>query len=185
MGNPAFGTGLRRANIGKLERVKRAILIIDLIDRKNVMTTPITIIRARAEHIDQIAPLFDGYRQFYSQPSDIEAGRRFVLERLTNEESVIFVALNRLEAVGFTQLFPAFSSVSMKRLWILNDLFVSPAARHQGIARALLEYARQFAGETQAKGLVLETAIDNPAQHLYESLGWQRDTGFFHYSLLV
>lgn len=149
------------------------------------MLTPITIIRAYPEHADLIAPLFDGYRQFYGQGSDIEAGRRFVLERLKNDESVIFLALSGVEGVGFTQLFPAFSSVSMKRLWILNDLFVSPAARRRGVARMLLEQARQLAIETQSKGLVLETAIDNPAQRVYESLGWQRDTGFYHYSLLV
>lgn len=149
------------------------------------MPTSITIIQAYPEHADQIAPLFDGYRQFYGQPSDVEAGRRFVLERLKNDESVIFLALDGEESVGFTQLFPAFSSVSMKRLWILNDLFVLPTVRRRGVARALLERARQFAIETQSKGLVLETATDNPARHLYESLGWQRDTEFFHYSLLV
>ena len=149
------------------------------------MPTPITIIRAYPEHADQIAPLFDGYRQFYGQVSDIAAGRQFVLERLTHDQAVIFLALDGEQGVGFTQLFPSFSSVSMRRLWILNDLFVAPAARRHGVARALLEQARQFAIETQAKGLVLETASDNPARHVYESLGWQRDTEFYHYSLLV
>lgn len=149
------------------------------------MPTPITVIRAYPEHADQIAPLFDGYRQFYDQVSDIDAGRQFVLERLKHNESVIFLALDGKQSVGFTQLFPTFSSVSMRRLWILNDLFVVPAARRRGVARALLEQARQFAIETQAKGLVLETAIDNPARYVYEALGWQRDTEFYHYSLLV
>lgn len=149
------------------------------------MSTSITVVRAYPAHVDRVAPLFDGYRQFYGQASDLEAGRTFVLERLKRNESVIFLALDGEEGVGFTQLFPAFSSVSMKRLWILNDLFVSPAARRRGVARALLEQARQFAIETQAKGLVLETALDNPARYVYESLGWQRDTEFYHYSLLV
>ena len=149
------------------------------------MPTPITIIRAYPEHVDQIAPLFDGYRQFYGQVSDIAAGRQFVLERLNHEESVIFLALDGEQGMGFTQLYPTFSSVSMRRLWTLNDLFVTPAARRCGVARALLEQARQFAIETHAKGLVLETAIDNPARRVYESLGWQRDTEFYHYSLLV
>lgn len=149
------------------------------------MPTSITIIRAYPEHAEQIAPLFDGYRQFYGQVSDIAAARQFVLERLKQDESVIFLALDGEQGVGFTQLFPSFSSVSMRRLWILNDLFVASAARRRGVARALLEQARQFAIETQAKGLVLETAIDNPAQHLYEALGWQRGTDFYLYSLLV
>jgi GNAT superfamily N-acetyltransferase len=147
------------------------------------MTTSFSIIRASVEQIGQIAPLFDGYRQFYGQPSNLEAGRRFVLERLSCGESVIFLALDGALGLGFTQLFPSFSSVAMRRLWILNDLFVTPAARRRGVARGLLECAHQFAQETEAKGLVLETAIDNPAQHLYEALGWQRDRKFYHYSL--
>jgi ribosomal protein S18 acetylase RimI-like enzyme len=145
----------------------------------------ITIIRAQPEHIDLLAPLFDGYRQFYGQPSNVEAGRRFVLERMTQAESVIFLALLGATAVGFTQLYPTFSSVSMQRLWILNDLFVAPEGRRRGVGRSLLERAQQFAVESQAKGLVLETAVDNPAQHLYESLGWRRDAGFYHYSLMI
>src|SRR5689334_16265599 len=100
------------------------------------MPTSITVIRAYPEHVEQIAPLFDGYRQFYGQVSDVAAGRQFVLERLNQAESVIFLALDGEEGVGFTQLFPTFSSVSMRRLWILNDLFVAAAARRRGIARA-------------------------------------------------
>jgi GNAT superfamily N-acetyltransferase len=149
------------------------------------MTTTITIIHAQPNDVDLIVPLFDGYRQFYGQASDLDAARSFVLERMTKGESVIFLAFHESAAVGFIQLYPAFSSVSLKRLWILNDLFVAPAARRRGVARALLERARQFALETDAKGLVLETAADNPAQHLYEALGWRRDTSFYHYSLLV
>ena len=89
-------------------------------------------------------------------------------------------------ALGFTQLYPSFSSVSTKRLWILNDLFVSDEARRFGVARALMEKARIFAIETDAKGLILETALDNePAQALYESLGYTRDDEYYRYLLNV
>ena len=72
----------------------------------------------------------------------------------------------------------------MKRLWILNDLFVAATARKQGVGEALLERARQFALETNAQGLILETGADNPARKLYERLGWKGDATL-HYFLNV
>ena len=84
--------------------------------------------------------------------------------------------------VGFTQLYPSFSSVSMKRLWVLNDLFVTPDARTSGAGRALLERAERWAAETGAKGLTLSTQIANvTAQRLYEACGWTKDDEFVHY----
>jgi GNAT superfamily N-acetyltransferase len=146
----------------------------------------ITFIRATLDHLAILAPLFDAYRQFYKQPSDLAGARQFLSERLANDESVIFLALGEDAGLGFTQLYPSFSSTSMKRLWILNDLFVVPEARREGIGEALLERARQFAIETGAKGLMLETATDNlTAQRLYERLGWQRETEFYVYHLRV
>ena len=90
------------------------------------------------------------------------------------------------EAVGFMQLYPSFSSVSLGRLWILNDLFVDPAVRRGGVGRRLLERARAWAVETRARGLVLSTGVTNKtAQALYESCGWSRDDEFQRYRLLV
>jgi ribosomal protein S18 acetylase RimI-like enzyme len=98
---------------------------------------------------------------------------------------VIYLAyLSQREAAGFTQLYPSFSSVSLKPLWILNDLFVRSDIRRGGVGRALLDRARQDAVESGAKGLILSTAVTNkPAQTLYESCGWQRDDEFTHYYL--
>lgn len=146
-----------------------------------------SIIRASIEHLDLAAPLFDGYRQFYKQPSNLDGARQFIKDRLIRHESVIFLALlDEHNAVGFTQLYPSFSSTSMKRLWILNDLFVAPEGRRQGIGEALLERARQFAAEDGAKGLMLETAVTNTtAQKLYERLGWKRDTEYYVYNLTI
>jgi len=151
----------------------------------------ITIVKATIEDIPLIVPLFDGYRQFYKQPSDLEGARRFLTARFEENSSVIFLALrtnemDKVQACGFMQLYPSFSSVSMKPLWILNDLFVTPETRHSGIGRALLERARTFAAETQAKGLTLTTAIDNyTAQALYQTAGWQRDEEFYAYHLYL
>jgi ribosomal protein S18 acetylase RimI-like enzyme len=146
----------------------------------------IKIVRAGREHVDLLAPLFDLYRQFYRQPPDLAGAREFLRERLERAESVIFLALEGDRAAGFTQLYPSFSSVSMRRLWILNDLYVTAETRQRGAGCALLERAREFAVETDAKGLELATASDNtPAQRLYEKTGWQKDLEFLHYFLTV
>ena len=143
--------------------------------------------RAGPGDLDAVAPLFDAYRQFYGQRPDPAAARAFLAERLSRDESVIFVAVAPDgEALGFTQLYPSFSSVSLRRLWILNDLFVGPGVRRGGVGRRLLERAREWAVETEAKGLILATAVTNTAaQALYESCGWRRDEEFQHYHLLV
>jgi len=144
------------------------------------------IIQAKVEHVPQAAPLFDAYRQFYRQPSDLAGAADFLRQRLERQESVVFLALLEGAAAGFTQLYPCFSSTSLKRLWILNDLFVVPEARRRGVAQGLMERARQLALATSAEGLALETAVDNHnAQKLYEQLGWIRDEEFFRYSLRV
>jgi GNAT superfamily N-acetyltransferase len=145
----------------------------------------LTIVRAGRNELDDLAPLFDGYRQFYGQRSDLPAARRFLRDRIERDESVIYLSYaNGGEASGFTQLYPSFSSVSLKPLWILNDLFVRSDIRRGGVGRALLERARRHAVETGAKGLVLNTGVTNKAaQSLYKSCGWLRDDEFFQYHL--
>jgi len=145
--------------------------------------------RAALADLDAVAPLFDAYRQFYGQRADLAAARAFLDARLRREESVIFLAVDGEggnDALGFTQLYPSFSSVSVRRLWILNDLFVRPGIRRGGVGRRLLERAKEWAIETDAKGLMLATAVSNgAAKALYESCGWRRDDEFEHYVLLV
>jgi len=134
-----------------------------------------TIIKAHIEHLNQIVSLFDAYREFYKQLSDKNAAKKFVFERLKNKESIIFLALVDNEAVGFTQLYSSFSSVSMLPIYILNDLYVKDEYRKQGIGVALLNKAKQLCREQNYKGLGLQTETTNPAQYLYESLGWKKD----------
>lgn len=140
--------------------------------------------RAGLEDLAVLVPLFDGYRQFYQQPSDPALAERFLRERLARGDSVIFLAEDESGPLGFTQLYPIFSSISAAPAWVLNDLFVSPGARRSGAGRALLERARQHGIETGARWLSLSTGRENrEAQALYEKLGWVRDTEYYHYEL--
>jgi len=156
----------------------------------NSNTGAIEVIEAGTGDLDQLAPLFDAYRQFYEQPSDLPGAEVFLAERLKRHESAIFLAqISQGEtrtAIGFTQLYPSFSSISMQPLWILNDLFVAPESRQLGVGRALLEEARNFAARTGATSMVLQTAVTNTvAQALYESLGWERDELYYTYELAI
>jgi GNAT superfamily N-acetyltransferase len=135
----------------------------------------VEIKKAIPEDVKYAAPLFDAYRMFYKQPSNIEAATDFLLERLTNNESVIFIAFADGNAAGFCQLYPIFSSVGLQRTWLLNDLYVDANARGQGIAAALLQQAKDFGMQTSARWLLLQTGADNvTAQSVYEKNGWKR-----------
>jgi GNAT superfamily N-acetyltransferase len=148
------------------------------------MTTPLTIRRAGLEHVALLAPLFDSYRGFYQQPSDPRAAVKFLTERLSRDECVVFLASGGETAVGFTLLYPLFSSVSIHRLWLLNDLFVAPSARRGGAGRALMQHAINFARETGAGRLTLRTEnVNTQAQALYLSLGFTKDEKFWTYNL--
>jgi ribosomal protein S18 acetylase RimI-like enzyme len=142
------------------------------------------VVLARLEDLEEIAQLFDQYRVFYKQSSDLEAARNFLQERFQKGDSTIFVAVDCDRRIGFTQLYPSFSSVSMKRIWILNDLFVMEQYRQQGVAKALMKAAADFARESGAVRVALSTQISNgAAQALYESLGYSKDEDFYHYAL--
>jgi ribosomal protein S18 acetylase RimI-like enzyme len=148
----------------------------------------VAIRRATVADGDLVAPLYDAYRQFYEHPPDLATARTFLRERLERGESIVFVATEATpsgeHALGFTQLYPAWCSVAAKPYLVLYDLFVAPEARRRGVARALMDRAREYADETGAHRLELQTARANRnAQVLYESLGWVRDDVFFTYVL--
>jgi len=145
----------------------------------------VTIRHATIFDLEQPAPLFDAYRQFYRKPSDPELARQFLRDRLQHGQSIVILALRPDGSVlGFTQLFPSFSSASAARIFILNDLFVKEDARRQGVGRRLLEAAAEFGRAAGAVRLTLSTEIANlAAQALYEKEGWQRQTDFYVYNL--
>ena len=134
--------------------------------------------------LDLVVPLFDAYRQFYRRPSDPESARRFLSDRLERSQSVILLAVAEGRPIGFTQLYPSFSSASMAPIFILNDLFVAPEARRSGAGSALLQAAADYARRSGAIRMTLSTEVTNTtAQALYERMGWKRDTVFYVYQL--
>jgi ribosomal protein S18 acetylase RimI-like enzyme len=140
--------------------------------------------QATAADLPALVPLFDGYRQFYGQPADAPRAYAFLAERFLRDESVVLLALDGAQAIGFVQLYPSFSSIRTAPLIILNDLYVDPSARRCGAGQALVDAATTHAKSQGAAGLILSTAVTNtPAQALYERLGWVRDTGFYEYGL--
>ncbi|MBS4223144.1 GNAT family N-acetyltransferase [Lederbergia citrea] len=142
------------------------------------------VYQATVEDLEGVSNLFNLYRVFYQQTSDLEGAKTYIKERLEKQDSVIFVVKEKQKYVGFTQLYPTFSSISMKRAWILNDLYVDVEARKQGIGELLLHKAKDYAIETGAKSISLSTAPDNYyAQRLYEKNGYIRDSQFYHYEL--
>ena len=147
-----------------------------------------TIAQAKIEDLEEVVVLFDQYRIFYGQNSDLNNARIFISDKLEHKESVILLVKDKVEgnAVGFAQMYPSFSSISMKKMWILNDLFVIEKYRRQGIAQSLLDEAANVARITKAKGIELSTASDNVnAQRLYERNGYKQDEVYYHYSLEV
>lgn len=140
------------------------------------------IIKAQIQHLKDLVPLFDGYRVFYKKTSNPEAAKQFLKQRLEKQDTIIYIAYLPAKkhgaedkAVGFMHLFHSFTSISMKPLYILNDLFVDKNYRKKGIGVALLNQAKKKAAQDHYKFVVLQTETDNPAQHLYENLGWKKD----------
>ncbi len=143
---------------------------------------PIRIRQAVFADLDALAALLDAYRQFYGRAGDLSAAHEFLRARFEHGESVLFIAYEDGVPVGFTQIYPSFSSASLARTFILNDLFVAECARRKGIGSKLLAAAADFAKSVGAIRLTLSTAITNStAQALYESSGWSRDQQFYVY----
>jgi len=143
--------------------------------------------RAGIGDLPGLAPMFNAYRQFYARAPDLPLAAHYLGERLQRDESIVLLAIGEAgDALGFTQLYPTFCSVAAAPICVLYDLWVEPAARRSGVARALMVAAADQARATGAVRLELMTARTNfAAQRLYESLGWVRDQQFFTYSLML
>ncbi len=138
--------------------------------------------RGHIDDIESIAQLFDDYRVWYRKDSDIEQAISFLTDRLNYNESVIYVADLDGTLAGFTQLYPIFSSTRMKRMWLLNDLYVNENYRQQGIAKALIEKAKKLSNQTLSAGILLETEQSNEiGNHLYPSLGFKKEENNFYF----
>lgn len=136
------------------------------------------------EQLEFVIPLFDQYRVFYKQSSDIEGARKFLTERRQRKESIIFLAIQGSTPLGFCQLYPLFSSVRMCRTWYLGDLFVAHEGRKRGVGSNLLAKAKEFSLDTKGLRLMLRTAKDNfTGQSVYHQQGYIRDEEFYTYNL--
>ncbi len=140
--------------------------------------------QAVSTDLEQLVPLFDAYRIFYSKPGDLNAAQRFLADRIQKNESVIFVAESpNKQLVGFVQLYPIFSSTRMKRYWLLNDLYVMENYRGKGISIQLIERAKQLCIESLAAGMMLETAKSNTiGNKLYPKTGFICDQEHNYYT---
>ena len=144
----------------------------------------IKVIKAQEENLENITPLFDKYMVFYKKPSNIIVHKQYLKERIQNKEAVIFLAIDSTEkAVGFALNYYSFSSVSLGRTLILNDLYVDKNYRNQGIGKQLIKTVFDFAKNTKAIRVDLETGLENKtAQRLYEKIGFQKEEEALHYS---
>lgn len=147
------------------------------------------IIQASLEHLDLIAPLFVKYREFYGELPFPDSSRAFLEKRLRRKESVIYLALpddDDKRLLGFCQLYPSYSSLSLKRVWILNEIYVAEDARRQLVADHLLKTAKKMAKDTQAVRMRVSTSANNDvAQKTYESIGFREDNEFKNYTLPI
>ena len=136
----------------------------------------IQIKRAHEGHLNELAVLFDDYRVFYRKESNLEGAKGFLSERMQQKESIIFVALLEEKLVGFTQLYPLFSSTNMMPIWLLNDLFVAKEHRGKQISKGLIKAAQEHCKITKANGISLETEKNNvPGNALYPKMGFAID----------
>lgn len=145
------------------------------------------ILHAGPDHIPMLTPLFDAYRMYYGEASNVKAVEEFLLARMSDLQSVVYIAVGSRddgpeEALGFIQLYPGFSSVSLQRVWNLNDVYVTEAARCSGVAHALVDKARHHAEQTDSAGLVTSIRHHNhPASSLFRSTGFVHDDEFEYY----
>ncbi len=148
------------------------------------MNKPVQTLQATLEHLDDLVPLFDAYRVFYKQSSDTQAARDYLQARLERDECTVFLAYDEARAVGFTLLYNTFTSVILKPLVILNDLYVIPEARGSRIGERLIERGAAHAKLVGAAFLRLRTAHNNASgQKLYERVGFVRDEVYLTYNL--
>jgi ribosomal protein S18 acetylase RimI-like enzyme len=143
------------------------------------------IIRATLEHVDKLTPLVDAYGQFYKRPSNLDGINVYLRDRLSKNQCVVFMAFEEQEELGFTLLYPHYSTAALGHIWLLNDLFTKPEARRKGVGEALLNKAAEFAKADGATRIWLRTAVDNfTAQALYEKVGYKRDEQFYRYDFI-
>jgi ribosomal protein S18 acetylase RimI-like enzyme len=148
------------------------------------MNIPFNIIQGTLNELDDISLLFSEYREFYGIEDCNSESKKFIKERLINNDSIIFLAYDNKIACGFVQLYFSYSSLSISPTIILNDLYIIKSYRRYGIATQLMEKVRSFANNSTYNGISLCTSIENhKARALYEKLNYKIDDQFIYYFL--
>ena len=144
----------------------------------------VQIERATNTQLEELVPLLSAYREFYEQKADADSERKYLEERMSNNECAVFLAREEGQAAGFVLLYPTFDSVMLSPIWVLHDLFVSQDQRKKGVGRSLMTTAHDYCRQQGARRVDLSTALTNTvAQPLYESMGYEKDKEFYSYSL--
>ena len=134
--------------------------------------------------IDQVAVLLEEFRLLYGAPPDLEKTLQYLKDRFENEQSKIFIALDGNEYLGFCQMYPTFSSISLKKLYILKELYVVKSHRKKGVAKELIQHAEKSAKRFNTIGLIIETRITNQsALKFYDSVGYLKEGEHIYYYL--
>ena len=135
-----------------------------------------TIETVTTAHFEQVLPLIADYQRFYCASPDENRNRAHFSQFLDDHSrGVLFAALDADVVVGFATLYFPFSSVRARSVCLMNDLFITEAARGKGIGRALIAHCHNYAQTHDFPALMWNTEHDNhAAQRLYDSLGATR-----------
>lgn len=142
----------------------------------------VTVRQATIQDLDKIVPVFDSYREYFKQQRNPVTVEKFLFERFEHQESVFFIAEEQGQIVGFANLYPSFSSLTLQRVWILNDFFIIEKYRHNGVGKQLLLAVKEFAALTKSKSIELSVEHTNiKAWQFYERQGFKLDEEFRYY----
>lgn len=144
------------------------------------------IVDNKLKYIEQLVGVVEEYREFCGFSRSPERTALFFRRLLKKKESSTFLAVDEQsdEVMGFVNLYPSYSTLSLKRLWILNDLGVAKCYQGQGVASFLIQKAVSFAKSTDAVRIELKTQKSNGnAQKLYKSLGFSVDGENIYYTV--
>ncbi|MBV7506694.1 GNAT family N-acetyltransferase [Bacillus sp. sid0103] len=148
------------------------------------MSTKLIVRQATIEDLPKLVPIFDSYREYFKHPKNPSKVENFLYEKFEHLESVIFIAEQESEVIGFAQLYPIFSSLSLQRVWLLNDFYIAEDCRNRGIGKQLFAKVKEFTLLTKSKGIELSVEHSNErAWHFWEKQGFKIDNEFRYYFL--
>ncbi|MCG7532577.1 GNAT family N-acetyltransferase [Psychrobium sp. MM17-31] len=143
-----------------------------------------TLVLAELRHIDAVVPVMEEYRAFCGFESKGSETEQFLEQIIANQQSKLFLAIDEQtqQVMGFVNLYPSYSTLALKPIWILNDLAVSSHFRGRGLAKELIYGALEFAKSSGAIRVELKTEVTNArAQALYRSLDFNIDSDNVYY----